>query len=74
MSANLKHFLRLALRGKPNTGASSGELQARRLALCIVGNALGLDESASDGLVDFIRLTQSNPEQARNLIDGWDEA
>lgn len=46
---SLKHFVRLAKRGKPNTGASGGELRARRLALAIVDNLPGLDDQAIAG-------------------------
>jgi hypothetical protein len=70
----LDHFVRLAKRGKPNTGASSGELRARRLALAILDNLPGLDDRATSGLLAFIELVKQSPEESRTLVDGWDES
>lgn len=64
----MDHFLRLAVRGKPNTGASGGELRARRLALAIVENVPGLDDEAVAGAIEFVLLTNRSPGAAADLI------
>jgi hypothetical protein len=69
----MRHFLRLAKRGKPNTGASGGELRARRLALAVLDNIPGLDDDAVAGLVQFIALAKAEPETARSYVDGWED-
>lgn len=65
----MKHFLKIARRGRPGTGASSGEVQARRLAIAIVENAPGLDDEAIEGAVEFLRAVRLAPSGARTLID-----
>ena len=70
----MDHFIRLAKRGKPGTGASGGELRARRLALSVINDLQGLDDEAIAGLIEFIRGIQRGGEQlARELIGAEDE-
>lgn len=66
---SLLHFVRLANRGKPGTGASSGELQARLLALCAIQNIPGLDGQAVNGFIEFIRGVQQDCDIAREAVD-----
>lgn len=66
--SGLDHFVRLAKRGKPGTGASGGEVRARRLAMAILDDTPGLDGSAIMGLLHFIELVQRAPEEARTLV------
>ena len=68
----MDHFIRLAKRGKPGTGASGGELRARRLALAVLNDIPGLDQKAITGLVEFIELLQHDYEKAAELV-GADE-
>lgn len=65
----MEHFLTLARRGKPGTGASTGEVQARKLAIAILANAPGLDEEAIEGAAEFLRRAPLAPNMARALID-----
>lgn len=69
----MDHFIRLAKRGKPGTGASGGELAARRLAIAIVKDVPGLDDMAIAGLIEFIRGTQRDRMAAQDLIGMSDE-
>lgn len=64
---DLDHFLRLASRGK-HPAASSGEQRAYQLALAAVEHVPGLDESARDGLCEFIERTAQHPMAARELF------
>jgi hypothetical protein len=65
----MEHFLALARRGKPRTGASGGEVRARKLALAILEYAIGLDEQALDGAAEFLRRAPLAPQAARLLVD-----
>jgi hypothetical protein len=65
----MEHFLKLARRGKPDTGASGGELRARRLALAISENAVGLDAQAIEGAAEFLRRAPLAISTARDFID-----
>lgn len=67
---DLDHFVDLALRGR-NSGASSGELRARRLATFVLDNVPSLDDLAIDGLIKFIRGAKGCPETFRDLVDAW---
>jgi hypothetical protein len=70
----MDHFIRLAKRGKPGTGASGGELRARRLALAVINDLQGMDDEAISGFIEFIRGIQRGGEQlARELIGAEDE-
>lgn len=64
----MDHFIRLAKRGKPGTGASGGELRARRLALAVLNDIPGLDGKAITGLCEFIELLQHDYEKAAELV------
>lgn len=71
VSPQLHHFLDLARVGRANPCASSGEIQAARLAQAIVEYVPGLDGSACTGLCEFVHHAVSNPEAARRfLFDG----
>jgi hypothetical protein len=65
----MEHFIKLARRVKAGTGASSRELQARRLAIAIIENTPGLDEHAIEGAVAFLQRAKFALSTARNLID-----
>ncbi|HWE97576.1 MAG TPA: hypothetical protein VG269_26710 [Tepidisphaeraceae bacterium] len=65
----MDHFLNLARRGKPGTGASGGELAARRLALAMLDNASSLDDRAIAGAAEFLQRVWSAPSSSRELID-----
>lgn len=65
----MDHFIKLARRGKPNTGASGGEMQARRLAICIIKNSIGLDDEAIQGAVEFLLRAHLAPQAAKTLVD-----
>jgi hypothetical protein len=67
LAAGLKHFVRLARRGR-SRGCSSGERNASKLAEAILSYASGLDESAIDGAVNFMRGASLAPWVARDLI------
>lgn len=67
---SLDHFIDLALQGK-RPGSSGGEKRARRLARCILDNVPGLDDSAINGMIEFIRAAQLQPETARSAVDAW---
>ena len=67
MSHHLQHFLHIARAGK-HPGCSSGELAARRLALCVLKESMILDGSAIAGLVEFIHLTGKRPTEASDLL------
>lgn len=69
----MDHFIELARRGKPGTGASSGELKARRLALAVLNDIPGLDGSAISGLVKFIDLLQRDYALATELVGAQNE-
>jgi hypothetical protein len=66
----MEHFIRLARRGRPNTGASSGEVNARKLALAIIEYAPGLDDEALRGAADFLQRAPLDVYTARDLITG----
>jgi len=63
----LDHFLRLAREGK-RSGCSSGERAARKLAEAILNYGVGLDESACEGAIEFLRRAPLAPSLARELI------
>lgn len=65
----MDHFLKIARRGKPGTGASGGEQQARRLALAILKEAPGLDDEAIEGAAEFLRRAPLALSAARKLVD-----
>lgn len=65
---SMSHFLKLARRGRPRTGASTGEVQARELALAILDCAPGLDAEAIEGAAEFLRRVPLAPMAARDLI------
>jgi hypothetical protein len=65
----IEHFLKLARRGRPDTGASGGELRARRLAIAILENAVGLDAQAIEGAAEFLRRAPLAISTARALIN-----
>ena len=65
----MEHFLKLARRGKPDTGASGGEVRARRLVFAILENAAGLDAQAIEGAAEFLRRAPLAISTARALID-----
>jgi hypothetical protein len=69
----MNHFIKLAKRGKPGTGASGGELRARRLALAVLNDIPGLDTRAITGFCEFIELLQHDYEKASKLVDADDE-
>lgn len=71
LSREFDHFTRIAVRGK-NRGASGGEKRARKLALAVLDEAPGLDDSAIEGLITFIRAVQRSPSAARDLVQGWE--
>lgn len=56
----LKHFLRLAKRGK-HPGASGGEKRAYQLAVAVLHNVSGMDGQATIGLIEFIEAVQEAP-------------
>jgi len=65
----MDHFLKIARRGKPNTGASTGEVQARKLALAIIDFAPGLDAEAIEGAAEFLRRAPMAISAAKELVD-----
>ena len=65
----LEHFIRLAKSGR-HRGCSSGEHSARRLALCVIEHAGGLDDTALEGLCEFVRRAAMYPNLAQDLIGG----
>jgi hypothetical protein len=69
----MEHFIRLAKRGKPGTGASGGELRARRLALAVLNDIPGMDDEAINGFILFIRGLSRDYEMARDLIGATDD-
>lgn len=71
LTLDLHHFIRIAHRGKPNSGASSGEVCARRIAVAILGNAGGIDNSALNGAAEFMKRAPFAYPEASALI-GWD--
>ncbi len=64
---NLLHLLQLARQGK-NPGASGAEKQARKLVLCVLTNAIGLDASATAGIADAMAIVQGSPQEGRETI------
>jgi hypothetical protein len=69
----IDHFLALARRGKPCTGASGGELRARQLALAILEQVPGLDAQAIKGAAEFMGRVANAPQASRELIDAAGE-
>lgn len=65
----MEHFLTLARRGKPNTYASTDEVQARKLALAIIANVPGLDMEAIEGAAEFLLRVPMDPQAWRTFID-----
>lgn len=63
----LEHFVDLAFQGR-RAGSSGGEKRCRKIALCILENAPGLDGSAIAGLKRFIDSALRAPETARKVI------
>lgn len=63
----LEHFVRLAFKGRQAT-ASGGERRAHRLAVAIIDNLPGLDELATDGLVEFLKGVKASPELAAEVV------
>lgn len=68
-SADFKHFLRLARRGK-FPAASGGEYRAYRLAKAVLDDLPGLDDAAIAGLVRFIGCVYSAPMATADLLEG----
>ncbi len=66
-SEDVKHFVDLAARGK-HPGSSGGEKRARRLAVAVLENLPGLDDSAIAGLLEFVRCVQTSPSLSRQLV------
>lgn len=64
----IDHFLKLAQRGRPGTGASGGEVRARKLALAILEFACGLDENALRGAGEFIHQVAHSPNRSRDML------
>jgi hypothetical protein len=64
----MEHFTNLARRGMPGTGASSGEIAARKLALAIAEYACSLDETEIGHALIFLRFAHAAPSMARDLI------
>jgi hypothetical protein len=67
ISPGLRHFLRLAIRGK-HRGASSGEKRCRLLAKALLDNCGALDGQAVEGLTEFIRVSIHQPETVRDYL------
>lgn len=66
---NFQHFLRLARRGR-FPACSSGERAAYKIAMAVIDHCPSLDESACEGLCEFLRRVPLAPMQARELIGG----
>ncbi len=63
----LRHFVRLARQGKCR-GCSTSEEACRRLADLIVARVPYFDDSAIDGLLEFIELAKAAPNTAEDLV------
>jgi len=66
---DLEHFIRCARRGS-HAGASGGEKRAAALAKCVLQQIQGIDSSAVDGLIVFIRGAHRSVDAARELLKG----
>jgi hypothetical protein len=66
-SLALEHFLSLARRGRSGT-ASGGEQRAYRLAIAILADAAGMDQSAIEGMAWFARLSSANHAMAEACV------
>lgn len=67
-SADLRHFVTLARRGQ-HGGCSGGERRAHEIAKSLIEHAVGLDPSATNGLIELVRLIERSPSAARDLIE-----
>lgn len=68
MKEPLKHFLRLAQRGK-YAAASGGEQRAYRLAKAVMEDIHGVDGLAIEGLLEFILVANSHPTEAELILE-----
>jgi hypothetical protein len=68
---SLRNYLKLASRGQ-HPFASGGEKRSYRLAACVYDNVPGLDQTAVEGLYEFLRIAAAKPSLAAKLarLDG----
>lgn len=64
-----RHFLTLLKRGR-FPASSSGERRVYLLAIAIIENVGPLDDAALAGVEEFLRFAWSNPNKARDLVEG----
>lgn len=67
---SIDHFLDLAHQGRVNSGCSTGERNAYRLAQALLEYGPGLDDEAINGFYLFLQYAVRNPMSAKALIEG----